>query len=80
MNTEEIRDKVEYALDSIRSFLRADGGDVKLISIDDDVVTIKLLGNCESCQMSEMTMKAGIEEAIKKEVPQIKAVREYQIK
>ena len=55
--------------------MEADGGDVKLLDISDDmVVTLEMLGNCGSCPMSAMTLKAGVEEAIKKEVPSIKSV------
>jgi Fe-S cluster biogenesis protein NfuA len=67
--------KVENALETIRPFLKDDGGDVELISIDSDMkVQIKLLGNCRDCNMSVMTMKAGIEEAIRRAVPEIIAV------
>jgi Fe-S cluster biogenesis protein NfuA len=66
---------VEEALNSIRPFLKMDGGDVSLVAIDDDnVVKIKLLGNCRSCYMSHITMKAGIEEAIRKVFPELKNV------
>jgi Fe-S cluster biogenesis protein NfuA len=66
---------VEEALNSIRPFLKMDGGDVSLVAIEDDnVVKIKLLGNCRSCDMSHMTMKAGIEEAIRKVFPELKNV------
>ena len=66
---------VEEALNSIRPFLKMDGGDVSLVASDDDnVVKIKLLGNCRSCDMSHMTMKAGIEEAIRKVFPELKNV------
>lgn len=71
----ELLVQIEQALETMRDFLRADGGDVELIDLEDDMtVKIKLLGQCRSCSMSEMTMKAGIEEAIRKAVPQIKAV------
>ncbi len=70
------RDKVEIALQSIRPFMQRDGGDVELIGItDDNVVQVKLLGACESCSMSKMTLKAGIEEAIKNAIPEIDAVQ-----
>ncbi len=71
----ELLVQIEQALETMRDFLRADGGDVELIDLEDDMtVKIKLLGQCRSCSMSEMTMKAGIEDAIRKAVPQIKAV------
>lgn len=76
MNSDpSIHEKVELALDTIRPFLQQDGGDVSLIEIDSELnVKLELLGNCKSCEMSAMTMKAGIEEAIKKAVPNIKSV------
>lgn len=68
------------ALDKIRPYLEADGGDVKIVEIsDENVVTIELLGACGSCPMSTMTMKAGVEEAVKKEVPEIKSVEAINI-
>lgn len=69
------KDRIEQALDTVRPFLIMDGGNVELLSIDENnVVTLKLLGACRGCDMSHMTMKAGIEEAIKKVLPEIKAV------
>jgi len=68
-------EKVEAALDTIRPYLLTDGGNVSVEEITaDNVVRLKLLGSCGSCPMSIMTLKAGIEEAIKKEVPEITAV------
>lgn len=67
--------KIEEALDSVRPFLKMDGGDVELVGIsDENVVTIKLLGACSGCSMSHMTMKAGIEEAIRKILPEVRSV------
>jgi Fe-S cluster biogenesis protein NfuA len=67
--------KIEDALNSVRPFLKMDGGNVELLNIDEDnVVTLKLLGACSGCSMSHMTMKAGIEEAIKKILPEVKSV------
>ena len=71
----ELKSKVEEALDSIRPYLEADGGNVQLIELTEDfTVKVELLGACKSCSMSKMTMKAGIEETIKRSVPQIKSV------
>ncbi|WP_323755920.1 NifU family protein [Roseivirga sp.] len=68
-------ERVEAALEKIRPFLKADGGDVKVLEITDEmIVRLELLGACESCPMSHMTMKAGIEEAIKRDIPEIKGV------
>ena len=75
MNNEELLQKVEASLSNIRPYLEADGGDVKVLEIiDGKKVVLELLGACSSCSMSSMTMKAGIEEAIKKAIPQIEEV------
>jgi Fe-S cluster biogenesis protein NfuA len=69
-------EQVEIALKSIRPYLEADGGDVKVVDIDEAyVVHLELLGACGSCPMSAMTLKAGVEEAIMRYVPQITGVR-----
>jgi len=68
-------DQVEAALDTIRPYLLTDGGNVSIEEITpENVVKLKLLGACGSCPMSIMTLKAGIEEAIKKAVPEVKGV------
>ncbi len=68
-------DRVEAALEKIRPFLIADGGNVKVLEITDDlVVKLELEGACESCPMSPMTMKAGIEEALKRDIPELKGI------
>lgn len=72
---QELLDKIESALDNIRPYLQADGGNVKLLEVDaNQVVKLELLGSCGSCPMSAMTLKAGVEEAIKRVVPQITGV------
>lgn len=69
------RNKIEEALDNIRPYLEADGGNVRVIDLTDEMVLkLELLGNCGSCPMSTMTLKAGVEEAIKKAVPEITKV------
>lgn len=71
----EISDRIEQALDNIRPYLLADGGDVKLLEIDSsNRAILELTGNCSSCPMSSMTLKAGVEEAIKRSVPEITEV------
>ena len=71
----DLLQKVESALDSIRPYLEADGGNVSVEEITpENIVKLKLLGACGSCPMSIMTLKAGIEEAIKKAVPEIEGV------
>ncbi len=71
----ELREKVENALNTIRPYLETDGGNVSVEEITaDNIVRLRLLGSCGSCPMSIMTLKAGIEEAIRKAVPEITAV------
>lgn len=68
-------DQIEQALDKIRPFLEQDGGDVKLLEVvDGKTVKIELLGSCVTCPMSSMTLRAGVEESIKKSVPEIEHV------
>ncbi len=64
--------QIDEALNSIRPHLAADGGDVEVVDVTQDMtVQVKWLGNCESCFMSIMTMKAGVEQAIKSKIPGI---------
>lgn len=75
METKEFQEKVEIALNSMRPFLQADGGDVELIQISDDFeVFLKLTGNCSQCDMSHFTLKAGIENGLRSALPQISKV------
>lgn len=72
---EALLDRVENALDSIRPYLEADGGNVKILEItDQNVLKLELLGACGTCPMSSMTLKAGVEDAIKRAVPEISSV------
>lgn len=67
--------RIEQALDGIRPYLEADGGNVRVLDITDDMVLrLELLGACGTCPMSPMTLKAGVEESVKKAVPEIRAV------
>jgi Fe-S cluster biogenesis protein NfuA len=75
MSGKSLIDRVESAIDEIRPYLIADGGDIKVVSIDNkNIVNLELLGSCETCPMSPMTLKAGVEEAIKKQVPEINGI------
>ena len=66
---------MQKALDEIRPFLQSDGGDISLISIDNDTsVKVKLEGNCIGCSVNQMTLRNGVEMTIKKYVPQIEEV------
>jgi len=70
-----MRERVERALAKVRPFLQADGGDVKLVSVSEEgVVKVRLTGACGGCPMATMTLKAGIERVLKKEVPEVKRV------
>lgn len=73
-NQPDIYSRVDAALDTIRPYLEADGGNVKIIDIIENKVKLELSGACGNCPMSTMTMKAGIEEAIKRAVPEILSV------
>jgi Fe-S cluster biogenesis protein NfuA len=78
MNTsithEETVTKVMEGLDSIRPFLNKDGGDIELIDVKDNVVYVKLLGNCSGCAVNFSTLKLGVETTIKQHAPEIQKV------
>jgi len=75
MTSEELRLNVEKALDEIRPFLQSDGGDITLLSIEDDkFVKVQLEGACVGCSVNQMTLKSGVEMTIKKYAPQIEQV------
>ena len=70
-----MKERVKSVLNKMRPALQADGGDVELVEITPDgVVKVKLMGACSGCMMSQMTLKMGIEKAIKQEVPEVKEV------
>ncbi|HET8860130.1 NifU family protein [Marivirga sp.] len=75
----DILERVEKALDSIRPYLEADGGNVRVLDINNGLLRLELLGACGNCPMSTMTLKAGVEEAVKKAVPEITAVEAINI-
>ena len=75
INDKKIIAKIEGALEEIRPFLEQDGGDMHFIELTDDwVVKLKLVGACSSCSISMMTLKNGVEVAIKQAVPEVKEV------
>jgi len=75
MKTEELRLNIEKALDEIRPFLQSDGGDISLLSIENDkLVKVQLEGACVGCSVNQMTLKSGVEMTIKKYAPQIEEV------
>ena len=66
---------IETAIEKVRPSLQADGGDIELVSVDEDgTVTVKLTGACHGCPMSQMTLKQGVETFLKKEIPEITEV------
>ncbi|MCL4641753.1 MULTISPECIES: NifU family protein [Olivibacter] len=75
-----LQERVEEALNTLRPYLEADGGNVTIEEItSENVVRLRLLGSCASCSMSIMTFKAGLEQAIQKAVPEITAVEAINI-
>jgi len=75
MTTQELRLNVEKALDEIRPFLESDGGNISLVSIEDNkLVKVQLEGACVGCSVNQMTLKSGVEMTIKKYAPQIEQV------
>jgi Fe-S cluster biogenesis protein NfuA len=75
LSAEELTQKIEASLNSIRPYLKADGGDVKITEVtNDQVVRVEFIGACGHCSMSSMTFKAGVEAAIKRDVPEIKRI------
>ena len=75
MENSATHEKIKSVLDQIRPYLQADGGDLDLIEITDDlVVKVRLTGACGTCPMRTMTLKAGVEGTLKKEIPEVKEV------
>jgi Fe-S cluster biogenesis protein NfuA len=75
MTDNSIKDRVLKALDRVRPYLQSDGGDIEFVDMTDDMtVKVKLKGACHGCPFSMQTLKAGVEQAIMKEVPEIKRV------
>ena len=79
MNTQSdlsLLNKVNQAIEQLRPFLHADGGDMELVEITPDfIVKVRMKGACKDCSMSAMTLKAGLEDAIKIAAPEVKAVQ-----
>ena len=75
LKSDELVRRIESSLDNIRPYLEADGGNVRVLEVTkDNVVRLEFMGNCGNCRMSTMTFKAGVEEAIRKTVPEIRSV------
>jgi Fe-S cluster biogenesis protein NfuA len=74
-NKKDIKSRVLKALERVRPYLQSDGGDISLVEVTDDlIVKVKLQGSCHGCPYSMQTLKAGVEQALIKEVPEIKSV------
>lgn len=76
MNPEELKVCVENALQEIRPYLEADGGNISIVGITNDTVSVQLEGACLGCSVNQMTLKNGVEATIKRHAPQIKRVIE----
>lgn len=72
--SENIENKVKETLEEIRPKIQADGGDIELVAIENGVVKVRLKGACVGCPMSALTLKQGVERAIKNKVPEVKSV------
>ncbi len=71
----ELQEHIETVLDTIRPYLHADGGDVELVEVSPNRdIVLRLTGNCSSCNMSEMTMTAGIEESLRRSIPNLGSI------
>ena len=79
MTTQETLENVEKALSEIRPFLESDGGNIKLLSIEDAVVKVQLEGACIGCSVNQMTLKNGVEATIKKYAPQYPASHQHRL-
>lgn len=74
MENQDLSQRVQKALDEIRPFLNKDGGDISLVEIQDDLVKVRLEGNCFSCGINQMTLRSGVELTIKRYAPEITRV------
>ncbi len=69
-----MKEKVEKALEKIRPAIQADGGNIELVDVVEGIVKVRLTGACGGCPMSQMTLKMGVEKALKQQVPEVKSV------
>lgn len=74
MADETLFQRVDKALDLIRPAIRMDGGEVELVDVEDGIARVRMMGACGGCPMSTMTLKMGIERAIRQSVPEVKSV------
>ena len=76
--SEPINDRVKKALEQVRPQLQADGGDIEYVDFDNGIVKVKLKGSCSGCPMSTMTLQWGVENFLKKHIPEVKKVEAVQ--
>lgn len=69
-----MREEVESVLETLRPALMQDGGNIELVDIEDGIVKVRLVGACSSCSSSTMTLKMGIERALKKAIPMVRCI------
>lgn len=75
LSKEGILERINVTLEQIRPYLQADGGDIEIIELtDDNILKVRLTGACKGCPFSMQTLKAGVEQAIKRDIPEIKEV------
>ena len=72
--TKTLKEQVAECIEEVRPSLKADGGDIELVSVENDIAKVKLKGACNGCPMSAMTLEWGVINCIKKKVPEIKSV------
>ena len=74
-HSEDLRERIDRALDELRPFLKSDGGDIKVLAVREDLtVEVELQGACAHCAQAAMTMRAGVEEAVRRVVPEVQRV------
>ena len=74
-HSEDLRERIDRALDELRPFLKSDGGDIKVLTVREDLtVEVELQGACAHCAQAAMTMRAGVEEAVRRVVPEVQRV------
>lgn len=74
MSQQDLIQRIEIALNEIRPYLNNDGGDIELVSVEGDILNVRLVGNCSSCMVNQMTLKSGVEMMVKKYAPEISKV------
>ncbi len=73
---QDLIQRIDKALDEVRPHLAIDGGNIKVVDVSEDmIVHVEWMGNCENCSMSELTMRAGVEETLKNKIPEISSVK-----